>query len=82
MKNKNKNPLYVVKGKEVQEASSIFDLVVKKLNLEPAINILRNIFHLLLEQVENFAMFKAVKEFMDQVVQKIQDLGKRFGVLA
>ncbi len=79
---KNKNPLYVVKGKEVQEASSIFDLVVKKLNLEPAINILRNIFHLLLEQVENFAMFKAVKEFMDQVVQKIQDLGKRFGVLA
>ena len=79
---KNKNPLYVVKGKEVQEASSIFDLVVKKLNLEPVINILRNIFHLLLEQVENFAMFKAVKEFMDQVVQKIQDLGKRFGVLA
>lgn len=79
---KNKNPLYVVKGKEVQEASSIFDLVVKKLNLEPAINILRNMFHLLLEQVENFAMFKAVKEFMDQVVQKIQDLGKRFGVLA
>lgn len=79
---KNKNPLYVVKGKEVQEASSIFDLVVKKLNLEPAINILRNIFHLLLEQVENFAMFKAVKEFMDQVVQRIQDLGKRFGVLA
>ena len=79
---KNKNPLYVVKGKEVQEASSIFDLVVKKLNLEPAINILRNIFHLLLEQVENFAMFKAVKEFMDQVFQKIQDLGKRFGVLA
>lgn len=79
---KNKNPLYVVKGKEVQEASSIFDLVVKKLNLEPAINILRNIFHLLLEQVENFAMFKAVKEFMEQVFQKIQDLGKRFGVLA
>lgn len=79
---KNKNPLYVVKGKEVQEASSIFDLVVKKLNLEPAINILRNIFHLLLEQVENFAMFKAVKEFMDQVVQRIQELGKRFGVLA
>ena len=79
---KNKNPLYVVKGKEVQEASSIFDLVVKKLNLDPAINILRNIFHLLLEQVENFAMFKAVKEFMDQVYQRIQELGKRFGVLA
>lgn len=78
---KNKNPLYVVKGKEVQEASSIFDLVVKKFNLEPAINLLRNIFHLLLEQVENFAMFKAVKEFMDQVFQRIQDLGKRFGVL-
>lgn len=78
---KNKNPLYVVKGKDVLEANSFFDLMIKKFNLGPAINILQNIFHLLLEQVENFAMFKAIKEFMDQMLQKIQDLGKRFGVL-
>lgn len=77
---KNKNPLYVVKGKEVQEASSIFDLVIKKFNLEPAFNILKNIFMLLLEQVENFAMFKAVKGFIDEILAKMKDLGTKFGL--
>jgi hypothetical protein len=78
---KTKNPLYVVKGKEVEEAGSIFDLVIKKFNLEPAVNILRNIFYLLLEQVENMAMFQAVKKFIDEMIQKMQDMGKRFGLL-
>lgn len=78
---KNKNPLYVVKGKEVQEASSVFDLVIKKFNLEPAINILKNIFMLLLEQVENFAMFKAVKGFIDEMIAKMKDLGTKLGLL-
>jgi hypothetical protein len=78
---KNKNPLYVVKGKEVQEASSMIDLVIKKFNLEPAINILRNLFMLLLEQVENFAMFKAVKGFIDEMIAKMKDLGTKFGLV-
>ena len=78
---KNKNPLYVVKGKEVQEASSLMDLVIKRFNLEPAINILRNIFYLLLEQVENFAWFQAVAKFYNDMVQKIRDLGRSVGVL-
>jgi hypothetical protein len=77
---KNKNPLYVVKGKEVQEASSIVDLVIKRFNLEPAINIIRNIFFLLLEQVENFATYKAVMAFIDEMVQKINDLGEKVGL--
>lgn len=78
---KNKNPLYVVKGKEVQEASSLMDLVIKRFNLEPAINILRNIFYLLLEQVENFAWFQAVVKFYNDMVQKIRDIGRSVGVL-
>lgn len=77
---KTKNPLYVVKGKEVQEASSIFDLVIKKFNLEPAINILKNIFLLLLEQVENFATYKAIKSIIDEIMAKMMELGKRFGL--
>lgn len=79
---KKKNPLYVVKGKDVHEASSLVDLVIKKFNLEPAINIIRNIFYLLLEQVENFAMFQAVKGFIDEVIQRIRDLGKKIGLLS
>ncbi len=78
---KNKNPLYVVKGKEVQEASSLMDLVIKRFNLEPAINILRNIFYLLLEQVENFAWFQAIVKFYNDMVQKIRDIGRSVGVL-
>ena len=78
---KNKNPLYVVKGKDVQEASSMFDLVIMKFNLEPAINILKNLFYFLLEQVENFAMYQAVKKMIDDLVQKIRDLGKMTGLL-
>lgn len=77
---KTKNPLYVVKGKEVQEASSVLDLVIKKFNLEPMIRIMNNIFQMLLDQVKNFAMYKAVKQFIDEVVQGITELGKRFGM--
>lgn len=78
---KNKNPLYVVKGKEVQEANSVFDLVIKKLNLEPAINILKNIFFLLLEQIENFATYKAIKSFIDEIMMKLTEVAKKFGVV-
>lgn len=78
---KTKNPLYVVKGKEVQEASSLFDLVVKKFNLEPAMNILRNIFLLLLEQVENFAMYQAVKGFIDEVLNRMRDIARKVGMI-
>jgi len=77
---KNKNPLYVVKGKDIEEASSLVDLVIKKFNLEPAINILKNIFLLLLEQVENFAMYQAVKGFIDQILNQIREIGKKFGI--
>ena len=78
---KSKNPLYVVKGKEVEEASSLFDLVVKKFNLEPAINIMKNLFLLLLEQVENFAMYQAVKGFIDRFINQIRELGKKMGMI-
>lgn len=78
---KNKNPLYVVKGKDVQEASSIFDLVIKKFNLEPVMNILKNIFLMLLEQVETFAWFEALTKFYNELLQKVKDLGRSVGLL-
>lgn len=78
---KNKNPLYVVKGKEVQEASSMLDLLIKKFNLEPLMTVLKNVFNLLLEQVENYTMFLVVKNFLDEILQKLIDLGKKFGLV-
>ncbi len=76
---KNKNPLYVVKGKDVLEANSLIDLVIKKFNLGPAVNVLQNLFYLLLEQVENFATFKAVKSFIDDILVRILNLGRLAG---
>jgi hypothetical protein len=78
---KTKNPLYVVKGKDVQEASSMLDLIIKKFNLEPLMTVLKNIFNLLLEQVENYTMFLVVKNFLDQIFQKVIELGKKFGLV-
>ncbi len=77
---KNKNPLYVVKGKEVQEASSLLDLVIKKFNLTPIINILKTLLQMLVEQVENFAMFVVVKTYIDEMMKKITDLAAKFGM--
>lgn len=77
---KTKNPLYVVKGKDVQEASSIFDLVVKKFNLEPVIQVIQNILKMLLEQVKSYPMFVAVKQYIDDFIVKYFALIQKFGL--
>jgi hypothetical protein len=78
---KAKNPLYVVKGKDVLEASSLLDLLVKKFNLTPVLSFLNQLMKLLLDQVENFAMFKAVKSLIDQIVSRIREIGLKVGIL-
>lgn len=75
---KNKNPLYVVKGKEVTEAKSIFDLMVKKFNLEPIISFLHNLLKVLLEQIENYPTFIAIKSKIDEVVAIVSGLRSKF----
>ncbi len=77
---KTKNPLYVVKGKDVQEASSVFDLVMKKLNLEPVIQVIQNILKMLLEQVKNYQTFVMVKAMFDEWINKYMGLVKKFGM--
>ena len=79
---KNKNPLYVVKGKDVLEASSVIDLVIKKFNLEPLITVMRNILNLLMSQVETYAWYVAVKKVFDEMMNKIRNLGKMTGLIS
>ena len=69
---KNKNPLYVVSGQEVEEANGLVDFLVKKLKLEPAINFLNMLFELLLSQIDSYPVFIAVKEFIDLVMKRIE----------
>ncbi len=68
---KNKNPLYVVKGKNVQEAKNLLDLVAKKFNLEPLVEIVTNIMKMMLAQVTSYPMFVAMKNWLDQILTKI-----------
>lgn len=75
---KNKNPLYVVKGKTVQEAKGMFDLLIKKFNLEPAVKILMNLMGLLLAQVNSYPMLVTVKKMVDELIEKMTQLFNRF----
>jgi hypothetical protein len=70
MKNKIKNPLYVVKGNDVQEANGVFDLVIKKLSLEPVILFIQSMLKLLLEQIKSYPTFIAIKAFLDEFFEK------------
>lgn len=77
---KNKNPLYVVKGKDVQEAKDIFDLVIKKLNLEPVVQFIQNILKMILENIKNYPSFVAMKNLLDELIVRYFGVVKKFGL--
>ena len=63
-KAKAKNPLYVVtnEGKDVETADTIWDAVVKKFNLQPAIDLLMTVFKLIAEQINSYAALEWLNE--------------------
>jgi hypothetical protein len=77
---KNKNPLYVVKGKDVHETHSLIEMMIKKFNLDPLVNIFKNLLTLLLEQVENYALLTVVKNFIDEIIQKMSQITRMMGI--
>lgn len=77
---KNKNPLYVVKGKDVQEAKDIFDLVIKKLNLEPVVQFIQNMLKMILENIKSYPTFLAMKNLLDELIVKYFGFVKKFGL--
>lgn len=68
---KNKNPLYVVKGSTVLEAKNLFDMVLKRFNLEGVYEVVMNILKMLLAQVKSYPMLLVVKGIVDQLVNKV-----------
>jgi hypothetical protein len=77
---KSKNPLYVVKGKDVEAATGLFDLLVKKLNLAPVIQMIQTLMNELLKSVQTYSMFEAVKKIIDDLMAKVTGLVQRFGL--
>lgn len=75
---KNQNPLYVVQGSTVMEAKGLFDMFLKKFNLEPAFDALMSILRLLFAQVQNYPTFVFVKKMADDLIQKFLGLVGKF----
>jgi hypothetical protein len=75
---KSKNPLYVVKGKTVLEAQGMLDLLIKKFNLGPTLELLTNMINFLLSQVKDYATFVAIKKFIDDVLGKLTFFAQKF----
>jgi hypothetical protein len=80
MKAKSKNPLYVVKGKDVQEASNMFDMIVKKFNLEPLMLFVQNMLKMILENIKSYPTFVALKNFLDELIVRYFGFIKKFGL--
>ncbi len=68
---KNKNPLYVVKGQNVEQAKNLFDMLLKRFDLEPLVKMLQQLLELLLSQVQTYPVFVLVKNVIDQWLAQI-----------
>lgn len=75
---RKKNPLYVVTndGQTVEKADNMFDAWVKKMGLQPLVDLINEMIQFLLSQVTNYAFFMVFKDFVDDLVEKLEALTK------
>lgn len=73
---KNTNPLYVVRknGVDVEEASGILELILKKTGLDKMVPMLETLMQILLSQVQSYAVFIEVKKMFDQLFEKVIEI--------
>ncbi|MDC1174952.1 hypothetical protein OAT67_06140 [Bacteriovoracaceae bacterium] len=73
-----KNPLFVVtnNGQDVEEATNMLDALIKRLGLEPAIEIFEQILEFLLSQVKSYAAFEQAKKYVDDLVDLLEKILK------
>jgi hypothetical protein len=67
------NPLYVISknGIDVQKASNLFDLFLKKSGLDQFVVILETIIAQLLSEVKTYAVFIEVKKVIDNLLNAV-----------
>jgi len=73
MNTTKKNPLYVVSrnGKDVESASNLLDLFLKKTGLDQMVAILQTIIRELLLQVTSYPIFVEVKNTIDNLIASV-----------
>lgn len=70
------NPLYVVRknGVDVEEASGILELILKKTGLDKMVPMLETFMQILFSQVQSYAVFIEVKKMFDKLFEKIIEI--------
>lgn len=73
-RSKKKNPIYVVtnKGKDIEEASSLFDMLIKKVGLTEVVEFFKELLLSFAKSVNNYALFKVFKALVDNFVQSLE----------
>lgn len=62
----------IVKKEYITEVQGIIEYMVEKFNLMPVIEIVNNIFQMILSQVTTYPVFKALVEFYDKLMARIE----------
>lgn len=84
---KSGNPLFVVtnKGEVVEEAKGLFDAFVKKYQLAPYVEMVQNLWVLMLQQIQTYAVLKNISDYLAGlfeelrlVLKKAEDLGRPY----
>lgn len=83
---KNPNPLYVVtnKGRDIEQAESLVDALVKRFGLTPGIRFLSDVFsqilNSLLAQVYSYPLLVAAQQALQQLIHQFELLMARLGL--
>ena len=74
MSTKAKNPLFVVTnhGQDVEQAEGLFDAMIKKLGLEPLLEIFDEILEQLISACGNYGMIQVLSEWLEQVTEFLE----------
>lgn len=78
-KSNKKNPLYVVtnEGKDVETAESLWDALVKRFNLQPAIDLLMMMVEIIAKQINSYAALVWLNEELTKVNAEIDRVFKK-----
>jgi ATP adenylyltransferase/5',5'''-P-1,P-4-tetraphosphate phosphorylase II len=80
MGTKAKNPLYVVKGDQVEAAENFLDLMIKKFNLQPVIDFILFVFKFMMENIKSYAALEVAVTLFDDLLKRLE-LFKRFAII-
>ena len=75
-----KNPLYVVtnNGKDVEQADSVWDALVKKFNLQPAIDLIWTLLELVAKQINSYAALVWLQRELENFNNRVDKLLKTY----